>query len=365
MPGQPLPLSELAKKSYVRNLLQTIVHPGVCSGCAACVLACPVDALAYEVDKPVLLDNCIDCVLCSQACPRLEFQAAVGALAVGPVAPPSGDLGSYRQIVAARSTAPHIGAVAQDGGLVTALLTWAFQRGLIEGAVVSRRSEQEPWQPGPALVTSAAELLACAGSAYTYSPNALALDEVADRGLAKVAFVGTGCEISALRQLQVAKSKKLRAIASPVVLAIGLLCSETFDYQPFIHEQIAQGLGVELKDVVKINIKGRVLVYLRSGEVRSIALKAVRPYARQGCHYCQDFGAEYADISAGGLGLDGWTIATLRTPAGEQWFTGATQDGFLETQPAAEFPAALDLYARLALKQRERPKRPQPAGIAE
>ena len=365
MPGRPLPSSELAKKSYVRNLLQTIVHPGVCSGCAACVLACPVDALGYEGDKPVLLDNCIDCVLCSQACPRLELQAgAIGDLAFGPAGPP-GEIGSFRQIVAARATTAGISAVAQDGGMVTAVLTWALQRGLIEGATVSRRSERQPWLPAPALATTAEELLACAGSAYTYSPNTLALEDAAARGLAKVAFVGTGCQINGLRQLQVAKSKKLRAIAAPVVLAIGLLCSETFDHQPFMHEQIAHGLGIDLADVVKINIKGRVLVSLRSGEVRSIPLKAVRPYARQGCHYCQDFGAEYADISAGGLGLDGWTIATLRTAAGEEYFAGAARDGFLETQPAAEFPAALDLYARLALKQRERPQRPQPAGIAE
>ena len=44
-----------------------------CTGCGACVNACPVDAIKMEYDNdgfmyPVVSDSCIDCGKCSKAC---------------------------------------------------------------------------------------------------------------------------------------------------------------------------------------------------------------------------------------------------------------------------------------------------------
>jgi len=318
--------------------------------------------MSYQGDKPMLLEGCIDCLLCSQACPRLGYQSEeVAALLFGgQPARPEESFGPYEAVLAARSTAEEVRRVGQDGGVVTSLLLWALGKGLIQGAVVSGRSED--WQTVPRLATTPEELLACAGSRYTYCPNPLALREVKAQGLEKVALVGPGCEIAAVRQLQVARSKRSREVVKPVEISVGLLCSETFTYEGL--EKIYSERGLNPKDIAKMNIKGKVLVSLKSGEQVSIPLKEVRPFVRDGCRYCQDFSAEHADLSVGGLGLDGWTICLLRTQAGEDFFRGAVQDGVLETRSAEDFPSALDLLARLAAKQRARPPRPAAAGAS-
>jgi hypothetical protein len=99
-----------------------------------------------------------------------------------------------RGIWLARATHPEVLAAAQDGGLVSALLLWGLQSRRIEGALCSRRSRVRLWDAEPFLATTPAEVLAAAGSRYTYSANALAMRQAERRGLRRLALVGTGCQ---------------------------------------------------------------------------------------------------------------------------------------------------------------------------
>ncbi len=40
-----------------------------CVGCAACVDACPVQAISMKDNKAVISDACVDCGACLNACP--------------------------------------------------------------------------------------------------------------------------------------------------------------------------------------------------------------------------------------------------------------------------------------------------------
>ncbi|MED0680587.1 4Fe-4S binding protein [Aneurinibacillus thermoaerophilus] len=46
----------------------------LCTGCAACLLVCPVSVLSIEKTKAVVSDGCIDCGLCIPACPISVIQ---------------------------------------------------------------------------------------------------------------------------------------------------------------------------------------------------------------------------------------------------------------------------------------------------
>jgi coenzyme F420-reducing hydrogenase beta subunit len=65
-----------------------------------------------------------------------------------------------------------------------------------------------------------------------------------------------------------------------------------------------------------------------------------------------DFSAELADISAGGLGLDGWTFTILRSEKGEEIFNGAEKTGAVRTRPVAEEKSASDLLVKLSKRKK-------------
>ena len=159
------------------------------------------------------------------------------------------------------------------------------------------------------------------------------------------------CESTALRQLA---AEGIKRWTRPVTLSIGLMCCETFDYDAFMVGVVETELGLPLTDITKVNVKGRVIVTLRNGDDILIPLKDARPYANEWCHHCPDFAAEHADLSCGGLGMEGWTMILVRSARGEEYLGRAVEAGVLELRPAEEMPDALAVMDRLAVKQRQR-----------
>ena len=128
----------------------------------------------------------------------------------------------------------------QDGGAVTAILLKQVTTG--GGAVVAGVDEEKPWFPVPVLADDREKIIECAGTKYTSAPMITALKQAERDGLDKVAFVGTPCQIHALRR----RKNKVDA------LAIGLFCMETFDYNKLMANLREQGVesckGHEVRD---------------------------------------------------------------------------------------------------------------------
>ena len=101
-----------------------------------------------------------------------------------------------------------------------------------------------------------------------------------------------------------------------------------------------------------MNIKGKILV--QTGDtVVTIPLAEAKEYARRSCTFCNDFSSELADISAGGLGLEGYTFTVVRTEKGDRLLSGVMESGFLDTEPLEKDSSALNLLARLSNKKRK------------
>jgi len=49
--------------------MSAIVNIKKCTGCEACVSACPVEAISIVDDKAKVSDECIDCGACVDECP--------------------------------------------------------------------------------------------------------------------------------------------------------------------------------------------------------------------------------------------------------------------------------------------------------
>jgi coenzyme F420 hydrogenase subunit beta len=216
---------------------------------------------------------------------------------------------------------------------------------------VSGVEVDDAWKAKPALARNKEEVLATAGSRYTYCANPLALREAKEQGLTKLALVGMGCQTSSPPVMWERKAGK---VGKPFLFNIGLLCSKTFDDAIF-EELFEAKYGLKKQDMVKMNIKGAFQIWMKDGSFHEIDLKECHQWTREGCKSCPDFAAEHADISTGGIGKDNdWTLTIVRTELGEEVISRMISDGVIESRPAQEDEVAMKLLRTLSIVSRRR-----------
>jgi coenzyme F420 hydrogenase subunit beta len=235
---------------------------------------------------------------------------------------------------------------------VSAMLLWLLEEGYIDGALVSYlEGDGSTWKAVPGVATTPEEILASAGSRYTYSANTLAIDEALERGLKDLALVGMSCQSSVP---PVMWSRKAGKIGKPIKFNIGLLCSKTFDDAIF-EELFEAKYGLTRAMIKKVNIKGVFQIWTHDGTYHEVPLKECHAWTREGCNHCPDFAAEHADISTGGIGkFNDWTLTIVRTELGREVIARLAAAGRIETRPGDDDPGAIALMHKLARKSRTR-----------
>jgi coenzyme F420 hydrogenase subunit beta len=353
-------------KPQWKELFAEVVTSGLCTGCAACVVACPHDVLEYEdnngIYKPWHLDidggrdDCTHgvkgCTMCTRACPRFrnwEEEIDIHRFARGRT---DSEVWGIGDVLLAKSIDPSIVENGQDGGFVSALLVYALEHDVIDAALVSGLDgDVGTWRSVPSVVRTRAEVLNTAKSRYTYSANLLAYPKAVDAGAERIALVGMGCMASATGAMQVRKAGK---IARRLSLTIGLLCSKTFDDSIF-EELFEAKYQIKRSDIVKMNIKGVFQLWTSDGRYFEVPLKEAHAYTREGCTKCPDFAAQHADISAGGIGAFGsWTLVIIRTDLGREIVRALSELELIETRAADDDPEAVALLHKLARTSRKR-----------
>jgi coenzyme F420 hydrogenase subunit beta len=343
---------KIPKVSFEETLEKSVVFARKCVGCAACIVVCPFNCLDYVEQKPKIITECKVCGICPQVCPQYDLSwPALEEFVFGRRSKPEEKFGIHKRLVIAQATDKNILQVCQDGGVVSALLSFALRNETIDGAAISGISKERTLYPVPRLATTSEEVLECAGTRYFYSPNLLALQEGVKQNRKSIAFVGTPCQTLAIRRIQMVPLKKY---TKKLGFVIGLMCTESFTYQGLMEKHIQGIMGINPQDIKKINIKGKVLITMKNGETKNISLSEAKQYTRTSCVLCSDFSAELADISVGGLGLSNWTFTVLRTKKGEELFEEAEKAHAIKTRPVEKEEKALDLLSRLSMKKRKR-----------
>jgi coenzyme F420 hydrogenase subunit beta len=354
------------EKPHWAHLFREVVTSGLCTGCAGCVVACPYDVLGYDdsngrykpfhVEADGGFDDCTHgekgCTLCTRACPRFrDWEADVDTFLFGQPREPEQVFG-IGEVVLARASDPKVNESGQDGGLVSAILIWALENDVIDAALVSYlEGDGTSWKAVPGVARSAEEVMAAAGSRYTYSANPLAYADAIGLGAERIGIVGMGCQASAPPVMAARRAGK---IARRFSLTIGLLCSKTFDDAIF-PELFEARYGLAREEIVKMNIKGVFQVWTRDGQYHEIPLKEAHAWTREGCKSCPDFAAEHADISTGGIGAFGdWTLTVVRTERGREVMAALEAAGAIEVRPSTDDPAAIELMAKLSRVSRRR-----------
>lgn len=362
------------EKPHWAHLLREVVTSGLCTGCAGCIIACPHDVLRYDdttehandtngTYRPWKVEadggpaDCTHgvkgCTMCTRACPRFRtWETEIDTALFGRERAVDEVAGVALDIVLARATDPAVNRSGQDGGLVSALLIWALEHEVIDAALVSAlEGDGTTWKAVPTVARTPEEVMAAAGSRYTYSANTMAYPQAIEHGAEKLALVGMSCQASVPAVMRTRKAGK---VARRLALSIGLLCSKTFDDAIF-PELFEARYGLARQDIAKINIKGVFQIWTRDGAYHEVPLKEGHAWTRQGCLQCPDFAAEHADIATGGIGaFSDWTLTIVRTEQGRTLLDGALADGVIEARPADDDPGAIALLRRLARVSRRR-----------
>jgi coenzyme F420 hydrogenase subunit beta len=363
---RPQPKKERWSFSW-KHLYDEVVTTGLCTGCAGCVIACPHDVLDYDdtagLYKPVQIEHdyggpgdCSHgdkaCTSCTRACPRFRaWEPEIDEFMFGRTRTADEVSGVFKDIFLAKASDPVLHEVGQDGGLVSAMLVYALEHDLIDAALVSYlEGDGSTWKAVPGVARTRDEVIASAGSRYTYSANTLAYKDLAKED-ERIALVGMSCQSSVPPAM---KQRKAGKVARRLTLNIGLLCSKTFDDAIF-EELLEAKYDLPRAVIKKMNIKGRLQVWTHDDRYVEVPLKECHAYTREGCKLCPDFAAEHADISTGGIGkFNDWTLTIVRTDAGRELLSRMAADGWIETRPGDDDPDAIALMHKLSAKSRKR-----------
>jgi len=337
-------------------LKEAVVDKGLCTYCGACASVCPYGIIEFNENGPYITEECYrkGRGSCKDVCHRVMTDAArVGLNVFNFKAKPPTIVGQYEKAFAARATDKKISKMGQDGGAVTALLSYLFDKGLIDGAVtVSGISK-----PHSKIINSKKELLSSQGAKYAAVPVMKALRE--SEGFKNVAVVSLPCQTYGVRRTQFYTGLNVhpREIGTDaettyipnIPYVIGLFCMENFRFDK--KSDFLTKAGINMDKVQKYSIHmDTLIVTTEDGDVE-FSLKDLTDCVWDGCKMCRDALSKVADVSAGNIGSSsGWTTLLARNAKGLDLIKKAAKEGYIETTEEVDIDLIED-FAGLKMKR--------------
>lgn len=330
-----------------RPTIQWVVKRGLCAGCGACVGVCPTEAVAMcvnaregsyvpRIDKA----KCTRCGLCVDVCPghSVDFEGLAARL-FGDI-PYDLALGRYLGSYIGNATDKDVRYDCSSGGLVTSLLIYALERGLIDGALVTRMRRDRPLEPEPFIARTREQILSAARSKYCPVAADVALREILE-SKGRFAVVGLPCHIQAVRKAEQHVEKLRERIRYRISLACNL------DYSFWGTLRFLQELGIPPASVRKLEYRGHgwpgaLRICQKDGAETRVPLadyyKKLGPFSLRRCTLCSDMMGELSDLSCGDAWIPemiakdklGSSFVLTRTPEAEELLEAAAADRAIE-----------------------------------
>ena len=294
--------------------IKSVLEDELCTNCGTCVALCPKNAIMMEVNEkigayiPKLDENkCIFCGICYEVCPGNGINYNQMNLDLFGKKSENVFVGNFLTAYAGYSKNTSIRTNSSSGGLITQILIYALENNIINGALVTRMSKDNPLQPEPFIARTKEEIIEAAQSKYCPVPANVALREILEStNEEKIAVVGLPCHINGIRKAEQINKK----LNDRIVLHIGLMCNHTPNFnatKTFIERQ-----NVNEKDLIQIKYRGNG--WPGNMEITTSEKKLHIPlteywrfigsifYYPRNCLTCSDGICELSDISFG----DAW-----------------------------------------------------------
>lgn len=144
------------------NLENDVISVGSCVLCGACEYVCPIDSIKINRRKPVSTKECEeDCHACYFACPRTYVSEEIYEKDID-----EKPLGNYIELLSVKAES----IIGQDGGVVSAILIYLLENGIVDEVSIVREDKDAPWRPQSFLTSRVQDVVSAAGTKYSTVP---------------------------------------------------------------------------------------------------------------------------------------------------------------------------------------------------
>jgi coenzyme F420 hydrogenase subunit beta len=275
-------------------------------------------------------ERCNLCGLCVKVCPGLSIDFESLNSSVFGHQPVNARVGNHLSCYVGHSTDEAIRYNSASGGLATQLLAYAFEKGLIDGAVVTRMSRDNPLEPEVFIARTAKEVITASKTKYCPVAANTGLRQILKEE-GRYAVVGLPCHIHGVRKAE----QVFKVLKKRIVLHIGLLCSHMVRFEGV--DLLVDKLHLQKGAIRELNFRGEgwpgsMLISMSNGSKRKLPLigswYAYWPvfssffFTPMRCTMCPDQAAELADLSLG----DAWLPELKSEKSGESLLIVRTKE---------------------------------------
>ncbi len=343
----------------IPQILDFVVKNDMCTGCGVCISTCPNSAIEmnwndYGFLVPILKGVCDSHGECLLVCPFNPFpsiecasETEIAQKFFDLTSKNNNKIGFYKNFYAGFSI--EFRNTSTSGGIATFILSELFNRGIIDSVCSVRASSKSGYFYEYSLINSIEDLIR--SSKTRYYPVTLAEVFSAIKNLDKrVAIVGVGCFVKAVRLAQMNNPTLIKKI--PFI--VGIICGGL--KSAFFTEYLGEKAGVSIVDIQEPqyrikNIKSTADNYSfecinkEKQQKNIINMKSVGNmwgtglFKSNACDFCDDVTTELADISLGDIWIEpyksdgqGTNVMVTRTELAEDIIKESIKNGAISAE---------------------------------
>lgn len=294
------------------KILGRSINDYLCTGCGTCISICPKKAINLSInEKTGLYVREIDKVLCN-SCDKCKAICGIEKwesknLKENLESDGNYDiyLGNYINCYLGYSNHFEVRKNCSSGGIGTELLTYALERKIIDGAIVTKMKKNKPLEPEPFIARSKEDIYEARGSKYCPVPLNVLLKEIVD-DKKKYAIVGLPCHINSLNRAEYIFPK----IQDKIILRLGLFCSGVPNFKAT--QYLLSKLNISASCIDQLKYRGSgwpgsFSIHFKNGELKSIPYPGYWSgfgefFFMPRCNSCINWFSPLADVSLG----DAW-----------------------------------------------------------
>lgn len=305
------------------KVISLVVDQDLCTGCGVCVSSCTSNSISMDWNKDGFLvpqrtqQPCSSDGNCISVCPfnpfpkeEVKTEDELAEIFLEPTKNTNDKIGKYESLYVGYTKKYR--PTSSSGGLATYYLSQLFDRKIIDAAIVVKYQEKPSRFYDFTLIRNRNELIASSKTRYYPVTFEEALNELKDFE-GKVAVVGVGCFIKAIRLKQYEDPDFKNKIGFMIAIICGGLKSKLFT--DFLADKTLQRIsGIENPEyrIKKSDNKASDYYFgldykkekhlLRMREVGD--MWGTGFFKSNACDFCEDVTSELADVSLGDAWLE-------------------------------------------------------------